>query len=713
MSKHALCSWLLVAALVLGASPAGASAASPQSGDSVELKAEEVLLDLIVTDGKGNPVTDLKPEEVEVFEEGKRQELTSFSLVGSGIASTAGQKAPAAIELSPFRGFNFVILVIDRTSVRQTNLTNTYQAAEKFVNERLQPNDLVAVFVAANRLVMLQNFTNSKPKLLDAMRAATDAGSNVVGIDRNEGAVQTIIEPPPQTAASATDVFGSALEVSQQLSSLANGLDSNFSALVDQFQATALVYDLLALIQTYSGIPGRKSVLLYSEGFAVDSAVERSFASVIGAANRGNFTFYTVDAAGLRTEGLSNVGPSRQSIQSTNPRGGDRTLADIQGNSGLGQAEKSVRTLANAPLHRIAVETGGVPLRNSNDLGRGFEAVESDLRSYYALSYSPGELKLDGKFREVSVKVTRKGVDVRTRRGYFAVPNGSGSLLLPYEQPILEMLASATPQNRPNAIPTLLRIERFPSAGKWQSPIVMTVEGSSLAPTKVDEKGVEAYDFEFDAVAVIRDARNTVVAKLSRSNLYRAQKSDLEQFQALTLLSTFNQPLVLDPGAYKLSVGIYDPNANKGTVIERAFTIPKSMDGAPMLSSIVTSREVQPSTASTTDPFMFDKGTRIVPNTSGKFVKSKGDRLVVFFKLTGQPGKQYQVKMEFVKDGQVVTASQPTALPVTNAAGETAFAPTIPINGLAPGAYIANIVILDAELGKAVASGTATFRVDE
>ncbi|MBK6312946.1 MAG: hypothetical protein IPF53_01125 [Blastocatellia bacterium] len=93
-------------------------------------------------------------------------------------------------------------------------------------------------------------------------------------------------------------------------------------------------------------------------------------------------------------------------------------------------------------------------------------------------------------------------------------------------------------------------------------------------------------------------------------------------------------------------------------------------------------------------------------------MKARNENLVVYFRFYGAPSTAYQVKMEFVKDGKVVNASQPTALPQTDATGVTAFAPTIPVAGLEPGAYVVRVVVIDPAAGKPVADGSANFRVE-
>src|SRR4029079_7121658 len=113
---------------------------------------------------------------------------------------------------------------------------------------------------------------------------------------------------------------------------------------------------------------------------------------------------------------------------------------------------------------------------------------------------------------------------------------------------------------------------------------------------------------------------------------HRPPKKRRASFRQLELANMFSQPLVLAPGTYKIQLAAYDPNAQKGTVIERAILLPQIAAGAPALSSIVPSRAAEPVAASdrekaASDPLVFEGTTRIIPNATGKFVKSRGDHL--------------------------------------------------------------------------------------
>jgi hypothetical protein len=85
-------------------------------------------------------------------------------------------------------------------------------------------------------------------------------------------------------------------------------------------------------------------------------------------------------------------------------------------------------------------------IANTNDLRKPVRQVAEDISSYYALAYAPTAQELDGKFRKLSLKVTRTDVKVMSRSGYFAVPTVDGKAVMGYEMPLLAALKDATPK---------------------------------------------------------------------------------------------------------------------------------------------------------------------------------------------------------------------------------------------------------------------------
>ena len=719
---------LLLAVLSLFSTSLVAVPARAQSQGDVQLRTNEVLLDLVATDKKGVPVTDLHRDEIKVFENGEPQEVTSFGLVrvgarpGETAAAPSSVEAPNAIANSLFKGINLIIIIVDRTSVTRENLSQVLKSSEKFVNERLALNDMVAVFASTNRPVMMQNFTNNKPKLLEALKRAT-AGTSVQLQEATGDAArvdlasaQAAEAQSPQTTANAND------DVADQrrndlLENNAKGIDTAFAAIRDQIQALAIINSILTLTKVYGSVTGRKSIVLFSEGMTVSTESKAAFEAMIGAANRANFTINTVSAAGLS----ANAPSGRVQPRNTTSIYESRDRIYVQGGeSGMDQLLKPTLNSNDEALNQLARETGGILVRNTNDLGKGFQSIENDLRSYYALSYSPTNTTTDGSFRSIEVRVARKDVDVRTRTGYYALPGGANDVLLPYEQPILAMITKATPQDRPADLAVALKTERFPVDGGWRVPVVVSVNGGELAPIKstAANKPDGSQDYEVDAVVLIKDARQQVVAKLSRASIYRATPERAAEFKSSPIpLNQFGNQPVLEPGVYQLQAGVRDAGSKRGTVIERKITIPPLPPaGSPALGSLVLSTTAFPlppdATASPDDALVFDGKTVVMPNPTGKFVKARGDRMILYFQLRAAPGAKYEMLVHFMAGDEVVLGTPASPLPPTDAQGRTAAAPVMQLDGFKPGAYRAILYIVPPGSKTPVAQAVTPFTVE-
>ncbi|MGB5035343.1 MAG: VWA domain-containing protein [Blastocatellia bacterium] len=714
-----------------------------QDGKSdVQLSAGEVLLDVIVTDKKGQPVTDLRRDEIEILENGTKQSVTSFGLVRKGPQEVNGQpstattsaEAPEAIRSSLAAKVNLIIIMVDRTSVEQAELKQVFTATEKFINEKLAINDLVAVFINTSQPLMIQNFTNNKPKLVNAMKIAT-AGSTILlqeavtnGSRADLGRLTQMIAVGGGDLTLSGDAGDAqaAVNLETLLSSNAAGIESYFSALRDQIQALSIINSVVAIAQAYSEVPGRKSMVLYSAGLVLNNDVDSAFDAMVSAANRSNLTINTVGVRGLdarvartNNEQLRNVRPILES---------DDRMAVSEGRSGMDRILESNLTDNDEGLARIAKDTGGVLIRNTNDLGKGFLAIANDLRTYYAMSYEPTNVALDGSFRSITVKVLRRDVEVRSRKGYFAVPGANSTLLLPFEQPVLAMLAKSDPQSRLSDLKVSFKTERFASPHGWRVPVALSIDGSALGAIPRDTKSKNpnlkggnpnATDFEVNAVVLVRDARQTVVAKLSRTTVFRAANDRIPEFKAMSSpVPPFPQSLVLPPGSYTLQLGVYDPNSHRGTVMERKITLPPlPSDGNPALSSLVlgSAAVTVPESERTLvaeDPLVMGGKIRIVPNPTGRFAKSRGDRMIVYFQFRGAPNTPYEMILHFMSGEEVAVGTPPSPLGPTDASGMATAAPDIPLDGFKPGNYRAVLYIVPVGSKQPVAQAVTPFTVE-
>jgi len=397
----------------------------PQKPDDVEvvrITTNLVQVDAVVTDKSGKVVTDLKPEELEISEDGRKQKITHFSY---NVAETAAPEKPAgpvvvdktAPPVPPTRLKSedirrTIAIVVDDLGLSFESTYFVRRALKKFVDEQMQPGDLVAIIRTGGGMGALQQFTADKRQLYAAIERVK---WNSLG----RGGVSAFAAMTPPTPGDGGAEIDALTEEQNQTR------DETFS--VGTLGAISYV------VRGLKELPGRKSILLVSDGFKISSledptqtsqssllprAPRNNLASnklsrLIDEANRASVVIYTMNATGLQTLGL--------------------TAADNTAARSAAEVEQQLSSRRNANyenqegLDVLARETGGIAIHNTNDLSRGIRRVLEDQRGFYLIGYRPDSSTFDARtgrrtFHKLSLKVTRPGkFNVRMRSGFYGV----------------------------------------------------------------------------------------------------------------------------------------------------------------------------------------------------------------------------------------------------------------------------------------------------
>jgi VWFA-related protein len=408
-----------------------------------------VVVDVTVVDGKGNPVLDLAPEDFEVSEDGARQQILSATLVQRGTVRPLGagaQPGQSAPELplsaaTPAGGAitpSVTAILFDRLSPESRALA--HRAALAYVSTLEPPHDYAGVFLADSALRTLQPFTNQRDKLARAVDvvsstapgntalAAEPESKRIYGLDPNL--------PPTAGAESAGGGFASIAEREHRMKEIKNSSPSEWLMLqmemrmregyqrfVAELDGQWSLAGLRAVVSAFSELPGRKSILYFTEKLPISDRMKPKFDALIGEANRANITVYPVDAVGLRVHSLESELGRNVAVA------GAQALGDEEREKGaltkdLERQNDLLNSRTAVVLGRLAKDTGGFLLENTNDLGAGVARMRQERTTYYLLSYQPTNTTLDGKFRRISVKVKRPKTTVRARPGYVALQAG-------------------------------------------------------------------------------------------------------------------------------------------------------------------------------------------------------------------------------------------------------------------------------------------------
>ncbi len=326
---------------------------------------------------------------------------------------------------------------------------------------------------------------------------------------------------------------------------------------------------LLAVVQSLSYLPGRKTIIFFSEGLPASPALSARLDSIIDAANRANVTAYAVDAHGLRTK--SAMANARKEMEIfaeerlTQISGGiDRTDQPLT--MAFERVSDTLTLDSRSGLARLAEDTGGFLVEQSNDLASAFRRIDEDTQFHYLLTYSPKNTAFDGKFRTIQVKVRRPGAQVFARKGYRSLHAPRTIDTGSYELPALAML-DRTPL--PNAFPVHAAGFSFPDpAHPGLTPVLVHVGTDALKFTADSQRST--YSGQTAIVVRIRDGEGHDVQTLSQQYVLSGEMKDLEAAKKGHIL--FYREPDLAPGVYTMEAIVFDAGARQGSA--RVSTLP-------------------------------------------------------------------------------------------------------------------------------------------
>jgi hypothetical protein len=409
---------------------------------------------------------------------------------------------------------------------------------------------------------------------------------------------------------------------------------------------------LAAMVHTMGRLPGRKSIVLFSEGISVTTAVYRLFLGVIDAANRANVSIYTVDAAGLRTESAQRA--ARDSIYRAGSEGFETGYAGNSVGGALGGNTEAIESALRSDPHwglgQLAQDTGGLLLDNINNFRPAFERLNSDLRNYYMLGYTPLKRTFDGKFRTIQVKVKRSGVTVAARKGYFAVRNPGNMPLSAWEAPALGALEE---KPLPNAFPVRAAAFLFPERGRpGLVPVVAEVPTAPLTfQATADGK---TYTSDFSVLVRFLDRENQVVRKLSQRYEIRGDLAQIDGARRGQVV--FYRESELPPGVYSMETVVHDALSSAASVRLSTVEVPRHEERRLRVSSLILvtrGEEVAEKERRDGNPLLVN-GVALQPNLS-RTVPKGAKEAGFYFTVYPVSGSRPDVTIQLVQNGKLVS----------------------------------------------------------
>ena len=463
-------------------------AASGQSGYVLKVTTRLVTLDLIATDSRGNPVRDLKPSDIQIFEEHKaQQKIEHFEYFekltsASGNSSSPNRKRGGVISNQlPLDELKIppTVVLMDSLNTQTTNqqLGRAHMIA---LLRSLPPDTPIAVFLLGTSLRILQGFT-SDPSLL---RAALDRA--VAG--------NSIVKDPNLDTDNASSYFENTtagMDTSQglasQLGELQNFEKEEYAGSLD-LRAKETLGAMAQIGQYLSGIPGRKNLIWISESFPLSVAPDpetgnnqfagmRDFSDqvklVANVLTDAQVAVYPMDVRGLQS---NQVLSASQNVSRPQTIMNGRQIADQ-----LNQ-EDIDRTQSQGTMDQIAQDTGGKSCKNGNDLAGCVTTALKDSSSYYEMSFYPQNVNWDGRYHKIVVKTTRPGVKLVYRRGYYALDAASLAKRIQPEDHLRQACADQLPSTTiPLTVQALPSVASDQTRGELQYLLLISAAGLGSA----------------------------------------------------------------------------------------------------------------------------------------------------------------------------------------------------------------------------------------
>ena len=378
----------------------------------IQIGLDLIQIDASVTERSGRPVTDLRAEDFTLEVDGRKQPITNAAHFGPSLPA-AGEGASASPAGNPYAE-TIVVFVIDDLNMSYKSMYDAKRSLARFAEE-----------MGPSRPLMALRRTSDEDMKFALYRSADRFASAVNDLKYNNRSSKGIF---PETPAAAPVFMGKPVDRTTQSRTPSPDLTSGRTPSQETQNLQQRAFSLVSTINTLRAFPGRKAVVLVSEGFWVDNETRERLGSglplssvfddtdVSGAvrmvtevANRASVVLYPVDPRGMM-DGVPSVADSVTALQA-----GDQTRSRWES-----------RTGSQASLQYLAEDTGGLANATRNDLRGGFGDVLRDQAAYYLLGFEPPAktfVRSSGrpKFHKIRLSVNRQDVRVRTRAGFYGV----------------------------------------------------------------------------------------------------------------------------------------------------------------------------------------------------------------------------------------------------------------------------------------------------
>ncbi|MGC1650117.1 MAG: VWA domain-containing protein [Candidatus Sulfotelmatobacter sp.] len=455
--------------------PLHSQTAAPDSGNTVatiKSKVRLVLVDVVVTNGKGEAVTGLQKQDFEILEDGKPQTISTFE-EHHGAPPTQIKVPP----MPPHVYTNFpVTQTADSVNVLLLDALNTPSRDQSYVHSQMikymktiPPGTRVAIFTLASRLRMLQGVTTDSSELLAVLNRA-QAGPQQSPLlpsnaetDADQRMIDFMIENSSGPGGSAPTLAMAAVDPINAMKQFL----ADTAAFQTEQRVGITLQALQQLARYLSSVPGRKNVIWFSGSFPSGILPNSDLVDPFTSADtfqediRKTTDLLTAGQVALYPIGAEGLAPDMAFEANAQEIGEKRPSLAMQDQVKHLQTGEVARDSNHSSMDQLAKDTGGQAFYNTNGLNDALTRVVNNGTRYYSLAYSPSNPTMDGKYRRIQVKLLKGKDNLAYRRGYYA--DDLQTVLAAGQKPDTDPLLMLMGRNLPDYSQILYKIKVVPS----------------------------------------------------------------------------------------------------------------------------------------------------------------------------------------------------------------------------------------------------------
>jgi VWFA-related protein len=671
--------------------------AAPQQGGTIPTYRSNtnlVIVDVTVKDPKtGLPIEGLKASDFTILEDKKPQKISQFEFQKLSTEPAPPEPPPSlgdqhALPEDPktnitlpshneiqYHDKRLLVIFLDFSNMAVPDQLRAQEAALKYIDSQMTPSDLMAILLYTSTVQVKTDFTANRMQLEDIIKGL-----------------------PIGEAAELADLADTGDD---------NGEDTGAAFVADETEFNIFNTDrkLAAIedaVHKLAALPEKK-VLIYITGGISKTGIENQaqLEASINAAVRANVTIYPIDARGLMGD----------------PPGGGASKAASRGtgifNGSVYNSQRAGINDSQETLATLAADTGGKVFLDSNDLSLGIVQAQQQFTSYYILGYMTTNDKLDGKYRNIEVKLNKNiAAKLEFRKGYFGDKVWAKFTGSDKEQQLQQAISSSDPQTD---LPLAMEADYFRiSPTAYFVPVSVRIPGSVIALAEKKNGGQTQFDF----VGQVIDERKHIVAKVRDLITVKLGASDTEKLASRNF--HYDAGFTLAPGKYRIQFLVRENQSGKMGTFDFRFVVPDLAADSMLLktSSVIWSNQREPLKAAVgtvgdpgkkinnSDPLV-SGNEKIVPNITKVFRRSQ-NMYITFDVYDAMPdpdavrARRVMVSMSlFNSKGMKAFESQPIKATSLAAARPNAVQVQlqVPLRELPPGRYMAQINVID-EIGR-------------